>query len=217
MIKSILFSDSTQKLLAPTFALLITSALALANSQSVFAQDESSMGYYSESYKPITNDQFLSLSKNSPALWLFRAEIAIKGEKWDQAIVYLRKSLEGYDDDIDTHKWLALSLEEKMKQQEERDPKLFKECIKEWLIVARQEKGPEKGLAFKNGVSPGNMIKRYGDEEGSMMAFDHLTKLTGRPPKKFETDKKYLARVAKEAEQRVAAKIVPKKSGDGTE
>lgn len=210
MIKDILFGDSAQKAWAPSFALFMTSAFALAGALPVFAQDESSMGYYSPGYTPIQNDQFLSLGKNTPQLYMFRAELAIKAEKWDQAVIYLRKSLEGYDDDLDAHKWLALSLEEKMKQQDERDPKLFKECIKEWLIVARQERGPEKGLTFKNGISPGNMLKRYGDEEGTMMALDHLTKLTGRPPKQFESDKKYISKV-KPAEEQVAGKVLKKK------
>jgi len=207
----ILFSNSIQKALPYALAFFTASAVALGNLQPACAQDESSMGYYSPGYKPITNDQFLSLSKDSPVLNLFRAELAIKGEKWAQAIVFLRKSLESYDEDIDAHKWLALCLEEKMKQEEEKDPKEYRECIREWLVVARQEKGPEKGLSFKNGVSVGNSPKMYGDEEGSMMAMEHLRKLTGRYPGRFETDKKYLAKVGKPTSEDVSGKVLNKK------
>ena len=174
------------------------------------AEDESSVGYYSPGYKPITNDQIMDLSQNTPTTYLFRAELAIKSQNWNQAIVYLRKSMKGDDDDIDTHKFLALCLEQKLGEQIDRDPQLFKECVKEWLIVARNLKGPEKGLSFKNGVSPTNN-KKWDDEEGAILAYQHLSALTGTKPKPWETNKKYIARVTTQAEATVSAKVLPKK------
>ncbi len=94
------------------------------------------------------------MAHNTPETYLFRAEVAINREQWGQAIKFLRKSMKGNDDDIDTHKYLAICLEKQMDEESERDPAKFKECVKEWLVVLRNTKGAEKGLSFKNGLSP---------------------------------------------------------------
>ena len=188
-------------------AIAVLSVVCGANSQLAHAQEYEG---YADGYKPITNDQFFGNGRSTPVVNLFRAELAIRSRNWDQAIVYLRESMTADDDDIDTHKYLALCLEEKMKQEPEHDPEMYKECVKEWLIVLRNMKGPEKGMTFKNGISPRNTAK-WGDEEGSMMASQHLLKLTGSVPKRWETNNKYLVRVAKPAEEIVTAKVVSKK------
>jgi len=174
------------------------------------AQSESSVGYYSNGYRPIQNEDFLSSSHNTPETYLFRAEMAINREQWAQAVKYLRKSMKGNDDDIDTHKYLAICLEKQMDEQTDRDPAMFKECIKEWLVVLRNTKGAEKGLTFKNGLSPTNN-KKWEDEQTAGMARHHIKELTGEEPKRWETNDKFIARVAKPAEENVQAKVLSKK------
>ena len=165
---------------------------------------------YANGYQPITNDQFFGRSTTNPELLLFQGEIAAKNQDWDRAIYYLRQSLDLNDDDIDSHKFLALCLEQKIKAQPEKDLGMFQECIKEWLIVLRSERGPEKGLNFKNGTPvPG--ASKYDDEEGAGMARVHIKKLTGFIPGNRETDKKFLARVFAPTEERVSAKLMSKK------
>jgi hypothetical protein len=172
----------------------------------VYSQDESSVGYFSSGYRPIRNDQFIR-DDNNPTTYLFRAEQAIQRQEWDQAIVYLRKSIKGNDDDIDTHKCLAVCLENKLEQQVDKNPVLFKECLNEWLIVMRNMKGAEKGLSKKNGSSPTNN-RRWEDEDGAGMARAHIIKLTGLEPKQRESTSKFLARVTRTSEANVSATIV---------
>ncbi|CAN5620355.1 hypothetical protein BH10CYA1_BH10CYA1_57360 [soil metagenome] len=192
-----------------TAAACLTAAMSLqllpAN-----AQDASGTGYYSSGYRPIQNEDFLGLAHNGPEQYLFRAEVAINREQWGQAIKFLRKSMKGNDDDIDTHKYLAVCLEKQMDEESDRDPSKFKECVKEWLVVLRNTKGAEKGLTFKNGLSPTNN-KKWEDEQTSGMARQHLKTLTGQEPKRWETNDKFIARVTKEAEENVTAKVVSKK------
>lgn len=176
----------------------------------VSAQDSSGVGYYSAGYRPIQNEDFLGLAHNTPETYLFRAEVAINRQQWGQAVKFLRKSMKGNDDDIDTHKYLAICLEKEMEEETDRDESKFKECVKEWLVVLRNTKGAEKGLYFKNGLSPTDN-RKWEDEQTSGMARQHLKQLTGQEPKRWETNDKFVARVSKPAEENVSAKVVSKK------
>lgn len=176
----------------------------------VTAQEEGGVGYYSSGYKPIQNNDFLGLAHNTPETYLFRAEVAINRQEWAQAVKFLRKSMRGNDDDIDTHKYLAICLEKQMDEQADRDPGMYKECVKEWLVVLRNTKGAEKGLTFKNGLSPTNN-KKWEDEQTAGMARQHLKELTGQEPGRWETNDKFIARVSKPAEENVQAKVLSKK------
>jgi hypothetical protein len=195
-------------------AAFVSAALSLQalQCQPVKAQDESGTGYYSNGYKPIQNEDFLGLAHNTPETSLFRAEIAINRQQWGLAVKFLRKAMRGDDEDIDTHKFLAICLEHQMDEHGDgdRDPTLYKECIKEWLIVLRNMKGPEKGLSWKNGLSPTNN-KKWEDEQGGMMARQHLIQLTGEEPKRWETNDKFIARITKPAEENVHAKVLAHK------
>lgn len=191
-------------------AVVAACSISLAQMMPAQAQDESSTGYYSDGYRPITNDGFMNLAKQSPETNLFRAEMAINREQWGLAVKYLRKSMHGNDDDIDTHKFLAICLEKQMDASGERDDQMYKECVNEWLIVLRNLKGPEKGLNFKNGLSFRNN-KKWEDEEGGIMARQHLIQLCGSVPGKFETNNKFISRVTKEHEEHVQATVLSKK------
>jgi hypothetical protein len=168
--------------------------------------DESAVGYFSSGYRPITNDQFVR-DDNNPTTYLFRAEMAIQHQQWDQAVHWLRRSIKANDDDIDTHKALAVCLENKLEQQEDKDGPVYKECLNEWLIVLRNMKGSEKGLSKKNGSSPTNN-KAWEDEDGAGMARIHIKKLTGLEPKQKESNSKFLARVTRASEQNVSASVI---------
>jgi|688.fasta_scaffold138076_4 hypothetical protein len=200
-------SRTFQRVAAVASGLTLACTLQLPGA---LAQDEGGVGYYSNGYRPIQNNDFLGLAHNSPETYLFRAEVAINREQWAQAVKYLRKSMKGNDDDIDTHKYLAICLEKQMDEQTDRDPGMFKECVKEWLVVLRNTKGAEKGLTFKNGLSPTNN-KKWEDEQTAGMARQHLKELTGQEPKRWETNDKFIARVAKPAEENVQAKVLSKK------
>lgn len=195
-----------------TFAML--SALAISVYGQMFSDQQASAqereDEYAGGYRPITNDQFFGPT-NNPELLLFQGEIAIRNQDWDRAIFYLRQSLDGDDDDIDTHKFLAISLEHKLKKQPEKDPAMFAECIKEWLIVFHNERGPEKGLSLKNGITPGPGTSKWEDDLGAGMARQHLMKLTGFVPKRNETDKRFIARITQPTEEKVTGKLVSKK------
>lgn len=185
-------------------------ALALSFcSQGFFVLSASAdAGYGYGDYKPITNGDFFANSQPTAELLRFNAEWHIKINDPEGAIPLLRKSLEGNDDDIDSHKFLAVALELKLKKQAEKDPSMYAECVHEWLIVLRNERGPEKGLGLKNGISPGIGNGRFDDEDGALMARAHLIKLTGSQPKRRETDKQYLARVLQPASSTVSGKVL---------
>jgi hypothetical protein len=187
-------------------AILLFCAAFAVNLPAFALDDESSVGYFSSGYRPITNDQFIR-DDNNPTTYLFRAEMAIQRQQWDQAVRWLRKSIKANDDDIDTHKALAVCLENKLEQQEDKNGPVYKECLNEWLIVLRNMKGSEKGLSKKNGSSPTNN-KKWEDEEGAGMARTHIMKLTGLEPKQRESNNKFLARVTKATEQKVSASVI---------
>lgn len=141
------------------------------------------------------------------------AEVAIDNGNYDQAIQMCREALSKDDDDMDLHLVYAKSLESKLGSQEERDPYLFNACVKEWLHVLRGESGDEKGLTF-HGLTLPFMGQWYQDEERAISARKHLVRLTGRAPKGWETDKKYLDNVLHSADTAVAGSVVKGKGKD---
>src|SRR5262249_19521172 len=105
------------------------------------------------------------------------SEYAAAVKNLDQAIALARQALAKCDEDLDVHKALATALELKIAQQKEPDPKLFNECVKEWLIVMRNERGPDRGLTKKNGKGNARMTKLYEDEAYTIPAAIQLKAL----------------------------------------
>ncbi len=134
------------------------------------------------------------------------AEYCIRNEKYDQAIKYCQKALDKDWDDADTHKAYAEALEMKYNKDPDQDPKVFNRCVKEWLIVLRNEAGEERGSSWHGLSIMGNF---YDDEERQIPARFHLIGLTGRIPKAWETDDKYCKAVFKETTN-VSGKILAK-------
>lgn len=129
------------------------------------------------------------------------------GDDPDKAIALCRKALEKDNDDIDVHMHYAQLLQDKFNKEGETDSKLYYECVKEWLIVLRNEAGDEKGLTF-HGIGLPASGQFYGDQSRVILAKKQLVSLTGILPKAWETDAKYLENVAKRAS--VKGKILPK-------
>jgi hypothetical protein len=65
------------------------------------------------------------------------------------------------------------ALEKKLMRQKDRDPKLYNFLIKQWLFIAKSADYADQG----------------------QQGYNHLYKLTGMVPKRFEKERKFLERV----------------------
>ena len=137
------------------------------------------------------------------------AEYALQHHYYDQAIKLCQLALQKLDDDADIHMAYADALEHKLRKQKEKDPLLYMAAVREWLIVARQEKGEDKGLTNSKGIGLPGVQHLMQDEERSMPAMAHVVGLVGFAPKANEPDMKFMRRVAKQVENVVKGKIVP--------
>lgn len=137
----------------------------------------------------------------------YEGERALETGNLERSLTLLKRSIDMDDDDCNTRLLYAKALEAKLRTQHERDPALFKNCVKEWLIVMRDEVGDQKGVGI-HGVSFLNSF--YDDEDREMLAKKHLIKLTGSAPRAWETDAHYLAKVLRPGAELVKGKIVDK-------
>jgi hypothetical protein len=117
------------------------------------------------------------------------AEYAYNNGDTKKALKLCEKALNSDNNDIDIHKIYAQALEEQIKNTGDKNHDLLNKCVREWLIVYRTEVGDEKGISY-HGIDPFGYL--YRDEDRSMLAGSHLVSLTGRVPKIWETDDKYL-------------------------
>jgi hypothetical protein len=157
----------------------------------------------------INSNQLLELGMVSPRSLVMEGEKALYSGDPDRAITVLHRSLDRDSDDADAHTFLARALEMKLKGQAERDPELFNECIKEWLIVMRNHSGTERG----EGAHGINILGHlYEDEDHGVDARKHLVKLTGYAPKPWETSAKYLKRVLLPTTGTVSGAVVKDKA-----
>jgi len=161
---------------------------------------------YPDGYKPVTNMDVYGMSGQSAATLMFQADYLFTHGNTEGALLLIKKSLAENDDDSDTHCLYAKILEKKLRGQEHRDPKLFNKCVKEWLIVMREEKGIEKGLYWHGFATPYG--RSFGDEDKSILAAQRLYKLTGMVPRNGQSDKKYLSRVLKPTTTEVTGKLL---------
>jgi len=160
--------------------------------------------------KPLTSIQaWAELPKGNASSMMMSAEYSTRMGYTEQAIKQSRRALQRDPDDIDLHQQLAEALENKIKSQDERDPYLYNECVKEWLMVLRNEVGDESGLTW-HGIGLPKMQTLYQDSARGGVAKAHLLELTGSMPKAWETNAKYLKRIAKDADANVNGKIIVK-------
>lgn len=168
------------------------------------------LGRVGGEHKPLTSIQAWSeLPKGNASSMMMSSEYSLRNGYTEQAIKQSRRALQRDPDDIDLHQQLAEALENKIKSQDERDPYLYNECVKEWLMVLRNEVGDEAGMTW-HGIGLPKMQTLYQDSARGGVAKAHLIELTGSLPKGWETNAKYLKRIAKDADAHVAGKIIVK-------
>jgi hypothetical protein len=197
-----------------TWFILLTIFLVISGgSFSALAEEYTNeeLGITGGGHKPLTSIQAWSeLPKGNASAMMLSSEYSARNGYIEQAISQSRRAIDRDPDDIDLHKALAENLETKLKTQDERDPYLFNECVKEWLMVLRNEVGDESGMTW-HGIGLPKMQRLYEDSERGAVARKHIVDLTGSMPKGWETNARYLKRIAKESEAEVAGKVIVKK------
>jgi hypothetical protein len=198
-------------------SILISAVIATCSGGAALAQQEPWKGDYQEEQLPFgyvrSMDALHGGGGEVQALQLMvQAEYENHNGHPEKAAFLCQKALQVDPNDIDVHKAYAESLEKVLKRQKEKDPVLFMTTVKEWLIVMRSEVGDEKGLSSPNGLSLPGMQHMYQDEERGIPAQQHLVHLVGYLPRPFETDRKYLIRVAKATQAIVNGRIMKSKN-----
>ena len=201
--------------------IIISILLAFSGGSAALAEQytDEELGIVGGERKPLTSIQaWTELPKGNASSMMMGAEYSTRMGYTEQAIKQSRRALQRDPDDIDLHQQLAEALENKMKTQDERDPYLYNECVKEWLMVLRNEVGDEAGLTW-HGIGLPKMQTLYQDSARGGVAKAHLIELTGSMPKAWETNAKYLKRIAKDADATVNGKIIvkPKSSASAPE
>ena len=194
------------------FILLSTLVVISGGSFAAIAEEytDEELGVTSGEHKGLTSIQAWSeLPKGNANSMGLSAEYSSRMGYLDQAIKQSRRALQRDPEDLDLHLTYAEALENKIKTQDERDPYLYNECVKEWLTVLRNEVGDEAGMTW-HGLSIPAMQTLYRDSAHGGLAKQHLIDLTGSLPKSWETNARYLKRIAKDADSKVAGKIIPK-------
>jgi hypothetical protein len=173
---------------------VIFSASSLCAPGVVQAENEGTYEVPSSEYPGAINSiDGLNRGKGSFHSIARQAEYCVQNEQFDKAIKLSRMAIDRNDDDNEVHQVYAEALEGKLGTQTERDPMIFNQCVKEWLIVLRQEVGDEKLTC--HGIGLPGLGHLYADDERVIPARKHLLRLTGRVPKAWETDDKYLKKV----------------------
>lgn len=156
----------------------------------------------------VSNDNVMVKKDSSPHELVLQAERALKSEKIDRAIDLIKRSLDQNMEDLDAHMVYATALERKLSTQTTEDPKIFNQCVKEWLAVLRNGYGEEKNETFKGVGIPGFNGRFFADDERQGPARSHLIKLTGSSPKPWETNARFLTKVLRHGEATVSGKMV---------
>jgi tetratricopeptide (TPR) repeat protein len=185
----------------------LPSVLAMLMLSSMYSLRAQADEDYSE-YHPVTSMEAFSSSGNASAItYSIAAEHAMKNKNYNQAIKLCQEAIDKDNDDVDIHLMYAKCLQKKLKTQTEKDPELFNKCVKEWVIVFKNEVGDEKGMSYKGATLP-FMTEAYKDDERSIPAKQNLITLTGTYPKFNETSAKFLKRVSKPASTSVSGTVI---------
>jgi hypothetical protein len=92
----------------------------------------------------VSNDNVMIEKDSSAMSLMMQADRALKSGKSDRALELIKRSLELNEDDLNAHMSYATALERKLATQQVEDPKLFNQCVKEWLAMLRNKYGEEK-------------------------------------------------------------------------
>lgn len=147
------------------------SSSAKDSEEDSYIVDTSDIG--KDTHGVVTSDQFLELGVPTPNALRIEGEQAMRMGKLDRAIMVLQRSIELAPMDMDGRILYGEALEKKFIRQKERDPKLYNYTLKQWLFVAKNAEFADQG----------------------MQGFNHLYKLCGVVPKRWEKEKKYLEKV----------------------
>ena len=184
------------------YAFFLACLVGLSLPISVFAALEEDEANF---VKPtIEYDEIIDPGQRRAGSSLMGSQFATRADRTERAIQLARRAMKRDPDDLEIHKALAEALEQKLEKQADKDPKLYNECVKEWLVVLRNGVGMEKGVNFK-GIG---MDSLYGDDEYHGVAKQRLKHLTGYAPKLWETNNKYLTRVLRPAETSITGTIL---------
>ncbi len=156
-------------------------------------------------------DEVIDPSKRRAISSTIASEFALRADRVERAIQLARRSIKQFPDDMDAHKALAEALDRKLELQVEKDPTLFEECIKEWLVIMRNGVGFEKGINFR-GI--GIFDHAYGDDEYYEVAKHRIKHLTGYIPKPWESNDRFLKKVLRPAKTELKGKILLKPTVD---
>lgn len=121
----------------------------------------------------VRSDQFLELGVITPNGLRMEGEQAMRMGNYDRAITVLQRAVEMTPWDMDGRILYSQALERKLMRQRDRDPKLYNFLVKQWLFVA----------------------KKADFMDQSLQGMNHLAKLTGTSPSKWESAGKFLKRV----------------------
>jgi len=161
--------------------------------------------------KPVYSDELMTSGQTTPRNLALLGEKSLNSGNYEKAIQLLKRSLSLDSDDADAHCLYAQALEKKYRKQEEKDPELFNKCVREWLLILRNEVGEEKGLGYK-GITVPSLGTFYRDEDHNILAHRHLVKLAGSVPKGWESNAKYLKRVLQPTTTAVSGKVLKAKN-----
>lgn len=114
-----------------------------------------------------------TVNNQNPVSMRTHAAAMLKDGKIDAAMKLIEQTLELTPDDNVARQIFADALEQKLKDQSKRDPRLFNLCVKQWYYL------------YKNAEYP-DMVQ---------VAGNHLRDLTGKSPYVWPTAKMYLGRV----------------------
>lgn len=181
------------------FCLVLAASLMLV-AQPSFARDRDSEDFIKDTSEigkdfggVVRSDQFLELGVITPNGLRMEGEQAMRMGNHDRAITVLQRAVEMTPWDMDGRILYSQALERKLMRQRERDPKLYNFLIKQWLFVA----------------------KKADFMDQSLQGMNHLAKLTGSTPSKWETAGRYLKRVLIPEDGSVKVAMGGKKSKPG--
>lgn len=156
-------------------------------------------------------DEIIDPSRRRAVSSTISSEFALRADRVERAIQLARRSIKQFPDDMDAHKALAEALDRKLELQVDKDPTLFEECIKEWLVIMRNGVGFEKGTNWR-GI--GILDRAYGDDEYYEVARHRIKHLTGFFPKPWESNARFLKKVLRPAQTELKGKILKKPATD---
>jgi hypothetical protein len=146
----------------------------------------------SDGHGVITSDQFLELGVPDANALRMEGENALKYGKVDRAIMVLQRAVEMQPRDMDGRILYSEALEKKLLKQKERDPRLYNFLLKQWLFIGKNAEYADQG----------------------QQGYNHLYKLCGVVPKRFEKEKKFLEHVLIPEDGSVKV-VIGKRDGKG--